>query len=197
MKLSDFIAVVQRTVTRSVQLFCFWFACLGLGHHSLLGAEVSREPQLKAAYIYNFAQFTQWPAEAFVTADSPIVIGVLASDLMADLLRQTVQGETIGGRKLVVQEYKSLRDLQTCHILFIPQTETASLEKAVAALKGKPILTVSDADRAAQRGAMIRLYPESNKLRLVVNMNALNAANLKVSSKVLRVATIVSGEGHP
>src|SRR5947209_667643 len=89
---------------------------------------ISREYQLKAAFLYNFTQFTEWPTNAFATSASPIVVGVLGTDPFGEFLDQTVRGEVVHGRPLVVERYRKVEEIKTCHILFISQSETRRLE---------------------------------------------------------------------
>jgi hypothetical protein len=170
-----------------------WLALLALLCLGLVSGycQTSREYQLKAVFLYNFAQFTDWPTNAFASTNSPIVIGVLGADPFGSALEDTVRGEIVHGRRLVVEHYRRADEIRTCHILFISQSETRTLEQQLDILKGKPVLTVSDIEQSAFRGAMIRLVTEKNKIRLRVNLDAVKASNLVISSKLLRAAEIV------
>jgi hypothetical protein len=150
------------------------------------------EYQLKAVFLFNFAQFVEWPPQAFPDAQAPLVVGVLGMDPFGAYLDETVRGETVNNRPLVVQRYGRLEDINTCHILFISRSEADRLEQIVASLRGRHILTVSDAERAALRGVMIRMITVENKIRLRINLEEAQAANLKISSKLLRPAEIVT-----
>jgi hypothetical protein len=103
-----------------------------------------------------------------------------------------VRDETVNGRKFVVERFLRVEDIKTCHILFISQSETKRLDKIVTALKGKPILTVSEIENAAYRGVCVRFITENNKIRLRINIDSLKDANLVMSSKLLRVSEIIS-----
>jgi hypothetical protein len=166
-----------------------WLFCLGL--NVACGQTVSREYPLKAVFLLNFAQFTDWPTNAFDAPASPFVIGILGNDPFGNLLDDAVRNEQVNGRKFVVERYQREEDIGTCHILFISQSETKRLDKIVAALKDKPILTVSDIDGSAYRGVCVRFITENNKIRLRINVDSLKAANLTMSSKLLRVAEII------
>ena len=87
--------------------------------------------------------------------------------------------------------FHRVEDIKTCHILFISQSETSRLDKIVSALENKPVLTVSDIENSAYHGVCIRLITEKNKIRLRINMQSLQKANLTLSSKLLRVAEII------
>jgi hypothetical protein len=157
-------------------------------------APVSREYQIKAVFLFNFTQFVEWPAEAFPDASSPLIIGVLGEDPFGTVLDEAVQGDQAGSRPLVVRRWRQVHEVDDCHILFISQSQSASLETILAQLKDRNILTVSDADGSARRGVMIRLVTENNRIRLQINLEAARAARLVISSKLLRPAMIVSDQ---
>lgn len=157
-------------------------------------AASSTEYQLKAVFLFNFAQFVEWPARAFPEADSPLVIGVLGDDPFGAALDQTVRGEVVNRRPLVVQRYRRVEEALGSHILFISHSESARLDQILASLRGRNILTVGESDAFALRGGMIRFLTANNKLRLRINMTAVQAGELTISSKLLRPSEIVSSE---
>lgn len=170
-----------------------WLAALlvSLAGMSSNAQVISHEYELKAVLIYNFAQFTEWPTNAFESADSPFVIGILGNDPFGGTLETTVQNETRVGRKFIVKHFSSVEEVTNCHILYIGQSEAKRLDKVVAELKGKPVLTLSDILNSAYQGVCVRFLTENNKIRLRVNTDSLQAANLVMSSKLLRLAEIV------
>lgn len=160
-------------------------------------AQGGREYQLKAVFLYNFAQFTEWPTDAFATAQSPIVIGVLGNDPFGPILDEVLRGETIGGRPLVAAHYRSVQDIKRCDILFISQSETRRMDEIVNSLKGKPILTVTDAQGPSTDGVIIRFIIENNKLHFRINLEAAKTAHLELSSRLLRLADWPGRRGTP
>lgn len=185
-----------KRIDRSLSAVCLvlsaWLLSGGLG----LSAQAAspKEYQLKAVFLFNFAQFVEWAPQAFPDAQAPLVIGVLGRDPFGAYLDETVRGETVNDRPLVVQRYGRVEDIHTCHVLFISESETDRLEQILASLSGRSILTVSDTESFALRGVMIRMITVENKIRLRINLEAAQAANLKISSKLLRPAEIVSSE---
>jgi len=151
-------------------------------------AQVSREYQLKSVFLFNFAQFTDWPESAFTDDKSPIIIGVLGTDPFGRAFEDTVKDENVRGRPLVVEHYRRGDEIKTCHILFISQSETRRMDEIVRSLKGKPILTVADADGPSTMAVIIRFAVENNKVHFRVNQETAAAANLTLSSRLLRVA---------
>jgi hypothetical protein len=151
-----------------------------------------REYQVKAVFLFNFAQFVDWPSSAFPDRQTPLVIGVLGKDPFEGSLEEAVRGETINARPLEIRRFKSVEEVRDCHVLFISNSESAHLERILGALKGRNILTVSDVDGFAERGGMIRFVTEKNKVRFRINLDSAKAAGLTISSKLLRPAEIVT-----
>lgn len=154
-------------------------------------AQVSREYQLKAVFLYNFVQFTEWPPTAFANDKAPIVIGIVGPDPFGSTLDDTVRGETVGGRPLLVERYPRPSDIKPCHLLFISQAETRHTDEILRTVKGKPVLTVADTESPATAGVMIRFIVENNKVHFRINAEAASAADITLSSKLLRVADVV------
>jgi hypothetical protein len=151
---------------------------------------------VKAVFLFNFAQFVDWPADAFPGPTTPLVIGVLGDDPFGDFLDQTVRHEHLGGRPFQVRRYQSVDEIKTCHILFISRPDADRPEEILAGLRRRPLLTVSDADGFALRGGMIRFVTDRSRIRLQLNLEAAEAAHLTISSKLLRVAEIVTPPGR-
>ena len=152
----------------------------------------NREYQVKAAFLYNFTQFVEWPANALPEAKTPLVIGVLGENPFGNYLQEIISGEQVNGHPLVVQQYKDAEEIKTCHILFINLAEKDKLEQAIASLKGRSILTVSDESNFIKHGGMIRFIKRDNKIQFQINPESAKEADLIVSSKLLRLAEIVS-----
>jgi hypothetical protein len=150
----------------------------------------SREYQIKAAFLFNFTQFVEWPVDAFPEEGTPLVIGILGEDPFDNYLKETVSGEKINGHPLVIQHYKNIDDVKTCHILFINQAEINKPGQGVINLKGKYILTVSDGNDFIKQGGMIRFITKNNKIQIQINPDAAKEVNLIISSKLLRIAEI-------
>ena len=150
------------------------------------------EYKLKAVFLFNFAQFVEWPTEAFPEAQTPLIIGVLGEDPFGAYLDEIVRGEKVKQRSLIVQRYRRVDEIKTCHVLFIGRPEADRLGPTLAGLKGRSILTVGESDNFAERGGMIRFVSEKSKIRMKINLEAAKAAGLAISSKVLRAADIIA-----
>lgn len=171
-----------------------WLAALAIGIASNvpLDAQAVSEYQIKAVFLFNFAQFVDWPAGAFPGPTTPIVIGVVGEDPFGALLDRTVQGERINNRPIAARRFRRVEEVDLCHVLFISRSETARLDQVLARLQNRPILTVGEVDGFAFRGGMIGFVTENNKVRMRINADSAKAAGLVISSKLLRPATIVS-----
>jgi len=162
-----------------------------------LAAQAARpsEYQVKAVFLFNFAQFVDWPPEAVADSQAPLTIGVLGENPFGDVLDATVRGERRGARSFVVRRYQRVEDIKICDILFISRPEGDRPEGVLADLKRRPILTVSDADGFAEHGGMIGFVTDRNRIRLKINLGVVQAAHLTISSKLLRVAEIINAPG--
>ena len=149
------------------------------------------EYQIKAVFLFNFAQFVEWPPGTFADNGRPLVIGVLGKDPFEGSLEEAVREEKVNGRPFTVERYNRIEDIENCQILFISHSESGRLERIFDVLKGRSILTVGDADQFASRGGMIRFVTEQKKIRFRINLESAKAANLTISSKLLRPANIV------
>lgn len=153
--------------------------------------DTTKEYQLKAVFLFNFTQFIEWPPDAFAQPDAPLVIGILGPDPFGKYLDETVQGEKINGHPLVVQRFHTLAEIARCQILFINTDEKNEWKKIFEYAKAQHVLTVGDVTNFSRQGGMIRFFPEENKIRIRINLTSVKDADLKVSSKLLRLAEIV------
>jgi len=141
------------------------------------------EYQLKAAFIFHFAQLVEWPG-----ASSNLVLCTLGDDPFHGELDDTVRGKQIGSRMLQVQHVRQLSEVHRCQLLFISKTEVRSIPAVLSELQHSPVLTVGETDGFLNAGGIIRFCLEGNKLRFEVNRSAAETAGLKVSSRLLVLA---------
>jgi hypothetical protein len=157
--------------------------------------DASRESQVKAAFLFNFGQFITWPPASCPSTDAPFVIGVLGTDRIGAALAAVTRGATLQGRRVAVERYERVEDVGSCQILFVSASETERLDEVLAALEGKNVLTVGETADFAQRNGVIALVLVDNRMRMEINAGAASAANLSISSKLLRLADIVRSDG--
>jgi hypothetical protein len=162
---------------------------------SLLAQQVT-EYDVKAVFLFNFAQFTEWPPEAFAGAESPIVIGVLGKDPFGTVLDQLVSEAPVKGRRIVVRRYERVEELDVCHLLFINVRNAARLGAVISALNRRATLTVGDVEPFLEQGGMIQFVTQDKRIKLRINLDAATAAGLTLSSKVLRPAQIITSAGR-
>lgn len=153
-------------------------------------ASPDREHRIKAVFLFNFAQFVQWPDSAFAGPEDPLVVGILGEDPFDTYLDEVVRGEKVNNRSIVVKRYKRIEDAKGCHVLFISDSEVSRTEAIFAALKSSHILTVGESDLFFQRGGMVCFATEEGRIRLKINLEAVQDAELVVSSKLLRLADV-------
>ena len=154
----------------------------------------SSEYLIKAGFIYNFAKFVEWPANAFSQSDSPIVIGILGSDPFGSTLDRIVEDKKIGAHAFVVRRLKwgkDLKELKDCKILFVSSSEKMHIDELLQSIKNMSILTVGEAPGFAERGGIIRFTLEDNRVHFEVNVEAARQADLNISSRLLTLARIV------
>lgn len=173
------------------QVFCLAMMWLALAASVPAQRTPFDEREVKAVFLFNFAQFVDWPEDAFSGPEAPIVIGVLGIDPFGQLLDDVIKGETVKGRSLVVARFRRVEDLKACHVLFISPSETARYAQILTALDNQPTLTVGETENFTARG-MVRFLPQQNRVRLEVNVERVKAAGLSISSNLLRAARIVS-----
>ena len=146
---------------------------------------------IKAAFLYNFAKFTEWPPESAGKADDPITLCVVGEDPFGNILNQTIEGKTVRGRRLVIWRLRSGEDLKGCQIAFIGSAERSQMQAIIERLKGAGVLTVGDREGFAALGGVINFKMVDNKVHFDVNVDAAERARLKISSKLLSLARIV------
>jgi hypothetical protein len=153
------------------------------------------EYRIKAAYIFNFAKFVSWPSAAFASADAPIVIGILGKDPFGSELDQTIAGKTIERHPLKAKRLGETGAINGCHILFISDLDRIRLPEILEKASRLSILTVGETDDFTDIGGMIRFFKHDNNIRFEVDLVPVEAAGLKISSKLLQVATVKGKSG--
>ncbi len=160
-----------------------------------LSAQVAAEYQLKAAFIFNFLQFVEWPSQSFPKKDAPILVGILGNDPFGREIDSALKGRNIGEHPIVIRRYANVDKLQSCHVLFISRSERDKVPQIVSRTADKPVFTISDIEDFASRGGVLNFLMEDNKLRFEINLNAAKRGGLQISSKLLRLAKIVETKG--
>jgi hypothetical protein len=151
---------------------------------------------VKAAFVYKFANFVEWPAESFESEKDSVQIGVAATAKFVDTIREIVDGKTVSGRRIEVISSRDADDLSQCEIVYISSEDEDLQGKLLPALRAKPILTIGDTADFAEEGGIIRLFEEGRRLRFEINLDAAKEAKLRISSKLLDLASAVFGNAN-
>jgi hypothetical protein len=171
----------------------FGLAFLAGGPIAALGGDVS-EYGVKAAFLYNFTKYIEWPPKVFAATNTPFIIGVSGDDL-----DKPVEGKTVGGRPIVLRRLGGFEEdqgagIRKYRVLFTCCSEKGRLPGILAGLKGAPVLTVPGIGGLTAKGGMIMFGQEGSRIVLMANRAAGEKAGLKISSKLLKVAKISGGE---
>lgn len=160
--------------------------------------ETSSEYLIKAGYIYNFAKLVEWPATTFAQPDSPIVIGIVGNDPFGPVIDKVLEGKKVNGHPFLIKRLKTTADVKECHILFVGSSLGPHVSDTIRLTRGTPVLTISEIPGFADRGGIINLTLEQNKVRFEVNVEAAKEADLNISSRLLVLAKVIqqSGDGR-
>jgi hypothetical protein len=168
----------------------FLLALLLLAMGAAVGADARSdlEYQVKAAFLFNFAKFVEWPADALKGPRDPMAICVLGKDPFGASLDDVVRGETVNGRSLVVRRTHQVLEARECQVVFLAESERRRQAEILSAMEGASILTVGEGDGFLDDGGIVRLVLDQNRVRFDINLTAAEANRLKLSSKLLRLA---------
>jgi hypothetical protein len=152
----------------------------------------SRESRIKAAYMYQFGRYIEWPVKRFADSKAPFVIGVVGDDRITADLDEIAKTKKIQGRLIRVQRFATPADVQACHILLLSASLTPEAQaEVIRRVSGKGILLVGESDGAQDWGCAVRFVVEENKVRIYIARKAAQREGLKVSAKLLQVAHVV------
>jgi hypothetical protein len=146
------------------------------------------EYQVKAAFLFNFAKFVEWPESAFTSPGEPISICLLGKNPFGSSLEDAVRGNSIGGRSFVVREVSNAQQANPCHILFVDAYKPKQLRQLLEDLKGFSVLTVGNAEDFTANGGVINFKLKDGRVRFEIAVDAAERAKLRISSKLLSLA---------
>jgi len=164
-------------------------------HFGNCKAQSATEYQVKAAYLFNFIKFVEWPDATPAEAQSKWTIGVVGNSPIAEELSKLVEGKNILGRELQVKTFQATDNLRACNILFISESEKKHLPAILAGLRGSSVMTVADMEHFIDAGGMVQFVVEDARVRISIDVGATGRARLKVSSKLLAMARTVTDDG--
>jgi hypothetical protein len=163
--------------------------CFGLSAQTL--GQTVEVSQLKAAYLYNFAKFVEWPSGVFRNAGDPAVICVVGDERTSDILEPAVAGKKANGRTVEARRPHSPEEFKSCHVLFIGFSDKEHIAQLLNGLQRSSVLTVGQSDQFIPLGGMINLALKNTTIELEIDPEASNAVGLKISSRLLVVARLV------
>jgi hypothetical protein len=163
---------------------------IGSASAAVQAAEAQAEYRVKAAFLYNFARFVQWPSGSQAAGDA-FVITILGQDPFGPVLEETLLGKTVDQRSVVVRRVTHLEDLGPSHIVFISDSERGRLPEIIAQIGTRAMLTVGETSHFAERGGVIRFKVDRERIRLEINLASAERSGLKISSQLLKIAHLV------
>jgi hypothetical protein len=166
--------------------WCLWLLVLLLPIHAAKSAEapVADEYQIKAAYLYNFATFTEWPEPL----SAQVLLCIYGPDPFGAALDTTLGGKAIDGRPLVITRTNSVESLINCSMVFVSADVISNLPRVLDTLRGHSVLTVADSPRAASAGVMLNMIPQSGRIGFEANLGAARQQRISISFQLLRLA---------
>lgn len=153
-------------------------------------AQSSQEYEIKAAFLYNFVKFVEWPSGALPETSDTITVCVLGDDPPGDALA-SINGKTVKGRRLTTRRIEPVKGIESCHVLFVSSSAQSRLPQVMQDLRGTSVLTVGEAERFIPSGGIINFVIERNKVRFEINPVGAERAGLKLSSQLLSLARVV------
>jgi YfiR/HmsC-like len=159
---------------------------------SVLAGEVPGEAEVKAAFVFNFIKFVEWPSSAFHSPEDPILLSVLGNDPTGAALA-SLDGKKVSGRRVVVRKVPVLSGLERCHVLFVGASEKTALAPVLRAAQGWPVLTVADFEGFAGRGGTIGFVRQDDRVGFEISEETARKVGLKVNAKLLYLGKSVRG----
>jgi hypothetical protein len=184
--------LLKRSVASAFVVLCGLFAFHAFARS---GQSPSSEADIKAAFIYNFAQFIDWPSRAFPSRTAPFTMCTIG-DPAEGTLEKTVEGEKLNGRSIVVRRLGPTDSLKGCHLVYVGALEAKrSMEIITAAARnfatdGAPVLTVGDSEDFIELGGIIRFTESDHRVRFEINPEAAQRVSLRINSRLLRLADL-------
>ncbi len=155
------------------------------------GGGAPTEQEVKAAYLFHFTKYIDWPESAFTNKEAPCVVGGLGKDPFGNLLDAALRDKTVKGRRFVILRNDDPAALKDCHLVFIDSDSTARLARDLSAFKDRPVVTVGQRDGFTRSGGVINLYVAEGTVRIKINIAACERSSLKVSNQLLRLDKVI------
>jgi hypothetical protein len=167
---------------------CLLAAACTLAIEPCVAQSDTSEVRVKAAFLYKFGSYVEWPEGVFARPDSPVAIGVMGADALAEELAQIAAGHSVNGRPVSVRRLRAGDSIAGLQVLFIGRADAARLAEILASAKGRPLLTVTESEQALELGSMINFVVVDDKVRFDVALVPADLGSLKISARLLGVA---------
>ena len=159
----------------------------------VLSADSASESAVKAAFLYNFAKFSEWPSSVLAPGQR-LSLCVMGDSAVADALEQIIRGHAVEGHELTAQVVKPGSPIRSCHLLFVGGVDAEGTMRLLESLKGLAVLTVGDDSRFIELGGIIQLIVEDGRMRFAVNITSARRAHVVLSSKLVSLARVIGDE---
>jgi len=156
-------------------------------------AHSEKEQLLKAAYIFNFAKFTQWPENTWKAEHTPLNLCIAGKDKLVNKLGQ-LAGKTIQKHPVNVLSLKDVQNINNCHLLYIATSEKERYQNILKSVNNEPVLTVSELPNFGHSGGMIEIYREEEQTHFIINLGVTRESGLTISSRLLNLAVVINNE---
>lgn len=178
-------------IGRRLVVLSFLALAIRMDRSVQLSAQTVEDSRVKAAYLYNFAKFVEWPPKAFRSPEDPTVICVVGDERTSDVLESGLSGKRAGGKLVEARRPDSSSGIRSCHVLFIGFSDKQRITQLLKQLQGASVLTVGQSDQFLALGGMINLALKDSRIELEIDPDASSAAGLKISSRLLMVGRLV------
>jgi len=158
-------------------------------------AQSASEYDVKAAFLFNFARFVEWPADSLPKGNVPLRLCVFGKDPFGETLEQVTRNKQVMGRWISIRRVRNIPDLSVCHMIYVGASEDNQLPKVLEAGQAVNALVISDTPKFAERGGMINFVVEGNRVRFEANLDVLAQSKLKISSQLLNLARPAAQRG--
>jgi hypothetical protein len=179
---------------RKFGLLCIVLLVLGAAQFARAQSDAD-EYQVKAAFLFHFAQFLDWPSDSLNAADRSITLCIFDDEPRRQELQGTVEGKTIGARTFHIRLISQPQEIQGCNIFFLSRDEARRQPAILKSLRGMPVLTVGETSDFLSDGGMIRFHLDEGKTRFDINLASAEYSHLQISSRLLLLATSVTRGG--
>lgn len=171
-----------------------WILLTALSASPAVQDGVVSEPELKAAYLFNFARHVEWPVDAFPRENAPFVVAILGRADAAEAVERALAGKSVQGRSFEIRRAAGVDGLKGAHLAYVSSGGDIEIKAILKAVEGTRTLTVGESPDFLRAGGVMSFFVEDRKLRFEVNLKGADRAGLVVSSKLLRIARVMKGD---